>query len=159
MDKNIAIPISGPSANDIACFKSIHYKPIIEMNRNKKISTKQNLNYSRLRNFCKHFLAFLFISLLLFTVFNNQEEMETDGDGMNEEMVVLDKTNICQFEEAKVDSANVSLTYTINEILRCLSKKLSDISTKKPVKNRPQQTPGSLPSQRPFFRTNDIIAG
>ena len=78
-------------------------------------------------------------------------------------MILLDNTNICQFDDARVDSVDVEFSLTVNEILRstCLSEKLSDFSTKKPDKNGPvaQQTPGSLPSQRPFFRTNDIIVG
>ena len=51
----------------------------------------------------------------MFTVFNNQEKMETDGDGIDEEMVLHDKTSICQFEEARVDSTDVEFSLTVNE--------------------------------------------
>ena len=167
MNKNVAIPISGPSANEIACFKSSKYKPIVKINKNKKIESSKRFNRARIWNFCMHLTAFLliFITLLLFTVFNNQEKMNLDADGTDDDMVLLGATTICQFEKATVDSADVkfSLTYTVNEILRptCLFENSTDFSTKKPDKNRPvaQQTPGSDPSQRPFFATNDNIAG
>ena len=167
MNKNVAISISGPSANEIARLKSFQFKPIIKINKNKKIDSSKRVNRARIWNFCMHLTAFLliFITLLLFTVFNNHEKMNLDADGTDDEMVLLGATTICQFEKATVDSADVkfSLTYTVNEILRptCLFENSTDFSTKKPDKNRPvaQQTPGSDPSQRPFFATNDNIAG
>ena len=157
MTKNIALPISGPSANEIARLKSFQFKPIIEINKNKKIESSKRVNRARIWNFCMHLNAFLliFITLLLFTVFNNQEKMNLDADGTDDNMVLLGATTICQFEKATVDSADVKFPLKIlpvNEILRptCLRPQ-----------NRPvaQQSPGSDPSQRPFFATNDNNAG
>ena len=167
MTKNIALPISGPSANEITRLKSFQFKHIIEINKNKKIESSKRVNRARIWNFCMHLNAFLliFITLLLFTVFTIQEKMNLDADGSDDNMVLLGATPICQFEKATVDSADVkfSLTYTMNRILRptCLFENSTDFSTKKLDKNRPvaQQTPGSDPSQRPFFATNDNIAG
>lgn len=163
MNKNIALPISGPSADEIACLKSYQYKPIIEINKNKEIESSKRVNCARIWNFCIHLTAFLliFITLLLFTVFNNQEKM--DADGTDDNMVLLDATTICQFEKATVESADVKFSLTVNRILRpaCLTENLSDDSPKNPDKNQSvaQLSPGIDPSQRPFFATNDNIAG
>ena len=156
MNKNFAIPISGPSANEFDRLKSFQFKPIIKINKNKKIESSKRVNRARIWNFCMHLTAFLFIfiTLLLFTVYNNEEKINLDADETDDNMVLLGATTICQFEKATVDSADVkfSLTYTVNEILRptCLRPQ-----------NRPvaQQSPGSDPSQRPFFATNDNITG
>lgn len=169
MNKNIPIPISGPSANEISRFKSFQFKAFFEIIGIQKTSSAQRVHRTRNCNFCFHFSAFvlIFITLLLFTVFSNQDKMEIDEDV--EKRVFLGARSICQdqgvFEKVSVNSEDVkfSLTYSVNEILRpnCASE---ETSRKNPDKIRSekesveQQAPGSGPSRRPFFPTNDINA-
>ena len=151
MNKNFAIPIAGPSANENT--RAFQYRRFFEINRNTKIETKQRVNRAIILDFFMHFSAFLFIliTLLLFTVFNNDNTLEIDKQATGEDMVLLGVTSICQ-------SGEFSLTNSVNEFLRpnCISKNSSQ--TNKPDKNRPrqetveQQVPGRDPSQRPFFQ-------
>ena len=164
MNKNIPIPISGPSANEIPRLKPFKFKAFFEIIRNQKILNAQRVNRTLNCNFCFHFSGFvlIFITLLLFTVFRNQDKMEIDEDV--ETKVFLGYRSICQFEKASANSGDVkfSPTYSVNEILR--PNCASETSRKKPDKIRSekesveQQAPGSDPSRRPFFPTNDINA-
>ena len=165
MNKNIPIPISGPSANEIPRFKPFKLKAFFEIISNQKILNAQRVNRTRNCNFCFHFSAFvlIFITLLLFTVFRNQDKTEIDEDV--EKKVFLGYRSICQFEKPSVDSGDVKFSpiYSVNEILRpnCA---LEETLRKNPDKIRSekesveQQAPGSDPSRRPFFPTNDINA-
>ena len=146
------MPISGPSANEISRFESSQIEAFFE------ILNSQRVHRTRNCNFCLHFSAFALISitLLLFIVFRNQDKMEIDEDV--EKKVFLGVRSICQFEKGSVDSGKFS-----SEILRpnCESH---ESSRKKPDKIRSekesveQQAPGSDPSRRPFFPTNEINA-
>ena len=94
MNKNIAIPIAGLSANENT--RSFQYKLFYEINRNKKIETNRRVNFSIIVDFCMHFSVFLFIfiTLLLFTVFNNDNKLEIQST--DEEVVLTGVTSICQ---------------------------------------------------------------
>lgn len=76
MNKNFALPISGPTAIDNCRFKSLQYTPFFEIDRNTKIKTEHWVNWGRIVNFCLRFSIFLFATLLLFTVFNNQNQSD-----------------------------------------------------------------------------------
>ena len=96
MNKNIANPITGLSANENT--RSFQYKPFFEINRNKKIETNRRVNFSIIVDFCMHFSVFLFIfiTLLLFTVFNNDNKLDIEIQSTDEEVVLTGVTSICQ---------------------------------------------------------------
>ena len=83
MNKNIALPISGP-------FK---YEPFFEI-EDKKIETKKRVYCGRIVEFCFRFSIFLFVTLLLFTVFNNQIKIYLAGDSTDEEIGLFGGTTV-----------------------------------------------------------------
>ena len=80
MNESIAIPISGPLANENTRIKSFRYKPFFNIDGKNTIQTKQSINIACICDFCLYFSVFLFIfiTLLLFTVVNFQDQMEMD---------------------------------------------------------------------------------
>ena len=94
MNKNIAIPISGPSVNKTSRFKPFKYKPLFEIEKDQKIETKKWVYCGRIVKFCLRFLIFLFGTLLLFTIFNNQNKIYLDGDSKEEEMRLFGGTTV-----------------------------------------------------------------
>ena len=154
MNESIAIPISGPSANENTRIKSFRYKPFFNIDGRNTMQTKHSVIIARICDFCLYFIVFLFIfiTLLLFTVVNFQDKMEMDDQAADENMALLGPTSICQSGEVSVRP-------------NCVSKNLSEFSKNKSDKNRPrqesveQQAPGSDPSQRPFFEKKVTNAG
>ena len=92
MNKNFAIPIASANENT----RAFQYRRFFEINRNTKIETKQRINRAIILDFLMHFSAFLFIliTLLLFTVFNNDNKLEIQST--DEEVVLTGVTSICQ---------------------------------------------------------------
>ena len=73
MNKNIEIPISGPSASENSRFP-------LKLIRKKNIQIAQRVNPTRNCNICAHFSVFvlIFITFLLLTFLRNQDKMDAD---------------------------------------------------------------------------------
>ena len=93
MNKNISLPISGPSAWRNSRFKSLKYKPFFEIEKDRKIESKKWVY--RIIEFCLRFLIFSFVSLLLFTVFCNAITIfDLDGDSTDDAIRLFDGTTV-----------------------------------------------------------------